>query len=146
MSYVQDLLSLDQRHMILGTGFFGATVAPGFLILYHFKPDLVNDWDFFKILLFSLSLTTPFVLLHYVQMRSYGLRTEEGVADYTSAAILACMTSLLSLHLALLGAYFLKWSFREFLIGVCLMTAFCYVIAWWDARSDKAKTTPPPTT
>lgn len=136
MSYVQDLLSLNQRHLNLAISFFGGTVAPGFLILYHFKPDLVNEWDFFKIVLFSVALTMPSVLLHYVQISSYGLKTKEGEKDYVGAAILACFTSLFSLHIALVGAYILDWSFREFLMGAVASTVVCYVGAWRAARQE----------
>lgn len=137
MSYIKDVLSLDQRHLSLAVAFFGATVAPGVLILFHFKPDLMNEWDFLKIFLFSLSLTTPLVLLHYIQMRSYGLLTKDGLSDNAGAATLACLTSLLSLNFALLGAYVLGWSFREFVLGATAMTVMCYVVGWWTTRADR---------
>ena len=137
MSYVQDLLSLNQRHYNLALSFFCGTVSPGFLIIFLFKPDLIHALDFFKLLLFSAALTTPALLLHYVFLASLDLRTEAGEKDYSGGGMLACFTSLISMHLAILGAYVLNWTFREFLVGVAISSLMCYASAWRAVRAER---------
>lgn len=46
MSYIQDMKSLEHQHYLLAGLFFAATLAPGFLIIFHFRPELVERYDF----------------------------------------------------------------------------------------------------
>jgi len=54
MSLISDLQNVQRQHLMLAISLFGGTVAPGFLILLHFKPKLVAEYDFFKVVLFSV--------------------------------------------------------------------------------------------
>jgi len=43
---------------------FLGTLAPGFLLLYLYKPDMIKEFSSFKLCIFSLCLTIPIVVLN----------------------------------------------------------------------------------
>lgn len=137
MSYIQDIRSLEHHHVLLGGLFFAATFAPGFLILFHFKPDLVESYDFFKLALFSLSLTLPFVLAHSFLISAIGAADESDEYDHLAAIACACVCSVIILFSSLLIAYLYDATFKIFLLLVAVLTMFAcvgYFAAAWKQR------------
>jgi len=62
MSFLNSIKQLEEKHYI---GFFLAFISmlgPGVLILYHFRQEQFLSLDFSKIVLLSISMTTPIVL------------------------------------------------------------------------------------
>jgi hypothetical protein len=116
MSYIQDIKSLEHQHYLLAGLFFAATLAPGFLIIFHFKPELVEKYDFFKLLLFSMSFTVPYLLIHASQMAASGVFAGLGERDLKAGLGMACFASSHVLLVALLLTYFFGHSFKMFLI------------------------------
>lgn len=102
-------------------------VCPGFLILYHFKPLVVEKYDFARLLLFSCSITVPYWIANAFMefgdiwfnwhadserqlLHSLGLRT-------------SIITALL-LYTALIFAYFGNYSLQYFVQVTIWLHAF----------------------
>ena len=139
MSYIQDIKSLEHQHYLLAGLFFAATLAPGFLIIFHFKPELVEKYDFFKLLLFSMSFTVPYLLIHASQMAASGVFAGLGERDLKAGLGMACFASSHVLLAALLLAYFFDHSFKRFLIHTAVLTLVSFVIFWLSARTERKK-------
>ena len=63
MSILSDLKKLDSYDITIIVIMFSSSVAPGFLILLFFKPELVLSLDVLKLTLLSLAFTTPQIIL-----------------------------------------------------------------------------------
>lgn len=66
MSWPSDIRKLEYKHIWLCISVFLGTIAVGFLIIFHFKPELVEKYDIFKLLVLSLALTLPLLLINAV--------------------------------------------------------------------------------
>ncbi|AZZ44822.1 hypothetical protein C1896_07795 [Pseudomonadaceae bacterium SI-3] len=139
MSYIQDIKSLEHQHYLLAGLFFAATLAPGFLIIFHFKPELVEKYDFFKLLLFSMSFTVPYLLIHASQMAASGVFAGLGERDLKAGLGMACFASSHVLLVALLLTYFFGHSFKMFLINIAVLTPVSFVLFWLSARTERKK-------
>ncbi len=139
MSYIQDMKSLEHQHYLLAGLFFAATLAPGFLIIFHFRPELVERYDFFKLLLLSMSLTVPYLLINATQISSTGLFDQHGRTGHKAGLGMACFSSFYVLFVALLIAYYFDYSFRKFTVHVLLLTVLSYLILWLTARAERKK-------
>lgn len=115
MGYIQDLKSLEHQHYLLAGLFFAATVGPGFLIIFHFRPELIERYDFLKVALFSMSLTVPYLLVNAPHITATGMFDGEGDAGHKAALGLACFSSFYVLCIALVLAYVLEHPSRNFL-------------------------------
>jgi hypothetical protein len=139
MDWLFSFLKLEYKHVwILIAGFLG-TLAPGFLILFHFRPDLVEKYDVFKLAILSLSLTLPLLLINSLitGMLFYKLpdqpKTEDGKnADATKSAL---SLNALVIYSSLLVCYFnsssfkhllklfLEWEIGLFVLGIFVLIA-----------------------
>ncbi len=139
MSYIQDIKDLEQYHFLLGGLFFAATLAPGFLVIFHFKPDLIEKYDFFKLTLFSLSLTVPYVLSHLFAISALEALDVSSEENHLAGMAIACMSSLGVLFISLLLAYFFRSSFKLFLLYVASLTFVSYGTYWLAAHEERKK-------
>ena len=140
MSYIQDIRNLEHHHVLLGGLFFAATLAPGFLIIFHFKPELIERYDFFKLMLFSLSLTVPYVLFHGFLIHALEALGKKEPGDELAGMAIACMSAIGVLFGSLLLAYSFQKPYRTFLIYAGFLTLVAIIIYWFAAREERQKT------
>lgn len=118
MSWISETRKLEYKHIWLCISFFLGTVAPGFLTIFHFKPELVDRYDIFKLLIFSLALTLPLLPINAVTTAflydrlpdDYENETAKNV-DITKGAL--SLNAVVS-YLSLLICYFGSLNFRHF--------------------------------
>jgi hypothetical protein len=141
MDWLFGFLKLEYKHVwILITGFLG-TIAPGFLVLYHFKPDLFEKYDVFKLAILSLSLTLPLLIMNSViaAMVFYKLPDDEESTAETQKNVDATRAALslnaLVIYTSLLVCYFnassfkhllklfLEWEISLFVLGIIALIA-----------------------
>jgi hypothetical protein len=126
MSIVSELREFKITDALLCVAVFLATVAPGFLILYLYKPIFVKELDILKLLLFSGSLTLPGFLLNVLffaaattKIKNWSLKE-----DISAGSIL----SFFAYYIIIAIAYFLGLTFHFFIfamIGVEAILGIC---------------------
>ncbi len=105
-----------------------ATVAPGFLTLYLFKPLLIQNLETLKVLIFSLALTLPLLAINTIVL---GLSAENTVNQkLKEMSLIGGIIAVISFYPALLIAYFFEKPFICFLMLLILfefiwLAAFC---------------------
>jgi O-antigen/teichoic acid export membrane protein len=114
-------LKLEYKHVwLIITGFLG-TLAPGFLILFHFKPELFEKYDVFKLIILSLSLTLPLLIINSLiaGIMFYKLPDDEESTTETQKNVDATRAALsinaLVIYSSLLFCYFNSSSFKHLL-------------------------------
>jgi hypothetical protein len=66
MNWISEIRKLEYKHIWLCFSIFMGTISAGFLIVFHFKPELVEKYDVFKLLVLSLALTLPLLPINAV--------------------------------------------------------------------------------
>jgi hypothetical protein len=68
MGLLSEIKGLEYKQgMLFATAFFG-TVASGFLIIFQFRPELIEKYDILKIIFLSLALTLPLVVVNMLNL------------------------------------------------------------------------------
>jgi len=119
MSWPSEILKLEYKNIWLCISVFLGTVAPGFLTVFQFKPDLVGQYDVFKLLIFSLALTLPLLSFNSLPASflydrlpdDYENETAKNV-DITRGALLL---NAIVLYFSLLVCHFASLKFKWFL-------------------------------
>jgi len=123
MSLLSEAKELSFEHIAIGFALLLATIAPGSLILLHFKPDLLLHLESFKFLIVCCGLTFPLLFLNtfYVKYKDRdkkSLAHSVGVSTITTSSIL--YTSLAASYL---------WSFRfPYFLGAVGILEFTIIL------------------
>jgi hypothetical protein len=146
MDWLFRFLKLEYKHVwILISGFLG-TIAPGFLILYHFKPELFEKYDVFKLAILSLSLTLPLLIINSLitGMLFYKLphETNDENEKNVEATKGALSLNAFVIYTSLLFCYFTSSSFKHLLklflaweIGLFLLGIFVLIVLRKDGKN-----------
>ena len=130
MSLISDLQKIEAKHTIIYLVLFLANLSPGFLVLYIYKPSLIAEYDIFKLILFSLSLTSPVFLLDLLLVMGFmqALNTKREI-EIGLATFLAAFVTFTSYYISILLVYFLKLKFIWFIsILICLEILILIII------------------
>ena len=119
MDWLSSFLKLEYKHIWLCVSIFLGTIGAGFLIVFQFKPELVGQYDIFKLLIFSLALTLPLLFFNtlpisflYDQLPDdYENETAKNV-DITRGALLL---NAIIFYISLLVCHFASFKFKWFL-------------------------------
>jgi hypothetical protein len=144
MSWPSDILKLEYKHIWLCISVFLGTIAAGFLIVFHFKPELVEKYDIFKLLVLSLALTLPLLLINAVIAAflydrlpdDYENETAKNV-DITKGAL---GLNAVVIYFSLLVCYFASLHFKWFLgivAGLEIFMLFGSVFVRHILKSEK---------
>src|ERR1035441_1749086 len=63
-NWLPEIRKLEYKDVSRYTSAFLGTIAAGFLIIFHFKPELIEKYDGFKLVVLSLILTLPLLALN----------------------------------------------------------------------------------
>lgn len=119
MSTIDELRKLKPMHVASWLALFLAIIAPGFLTIFLYRPELVSGLDTLKLLVFSASLTLPILLFNVVGAFAVLEARNESV-DQEVLITLTILLTCLSQYLALLIAYLVGLSFKGYLLAVFL--------------------------
>ena len=151
MSMIDDLKTLGANHIAVAVLAFAALVAPGFLTIYHFKPELIEKYDVLKLVLFSLSLTLPLLGLNFVIFANFPSERqkalgEEKIGWLAAHGLMATIATGSAFYWALLLSYFLSYIFRYsvsriFVLFLCGLIIFDAIVVFAAYRVTQR--TPP---
>ena len=142
MMNLNQLLTLSSKDWTRVVSCALATIAPGTLILFRYKPEVIMETGVGTIGLLSLALTLPVLTVNLIV--SLPLVFEEIFPEDDSDTIwinfpwmvAACFHNSLILYPILLLSYFAKLSFKEFL---GLVTFFEVTGFFWYIFTDLGK-------
>jgi hypothetical protein len=135
MSIIEEFRKLDRGHIVFVVGGFISVVAPGFLTIYLFKPDLVGSLDTFKLLVFSAALTLPVVILNH--FAAVQLPPSKRLDHQVSSLILAMAMTCAVFYLALVISYFALLTFKLFVATVVVLQVLLFLSMILDQRYSK---------
>jgi len=114
MSLISDIRKLKGDDITMGILGFLGVVAPGFLTIYHFHPELIEKYDALKIIIFSASLTVPVLFLNSMIV----VISSPGKLSHRDSLIQSALGTVIVLYGALFWAYVVKRSFFSMLCYV----------------------------
>jgi|SRR5665213_904840 len=144
MDWLSSFLKLEYKHVWLCISGFLGTVAAGFLVIFQFKPELVEQYDVFKLLILSLGLTLPVLFFNTVPISffynelpdDYENETAKNV-DITRGALLL---NAMVFYFALLICHFASLKFKWFLViitGLEFLLLICSMAVWVILKNAK---------
>jgi hypothetical protein len=107
---------------------FLSTVAPGVLVIFYYKPELIHELDVLKLIVLSAAITLPLIVVN--SMIITFLYQGEGTLPAKLGAILfdAMLTSFFFLYFILFISWFQSLSFKIFvMLAVILELALLIV-------------------
>lgn len=114
MSNIIDTLkSADGRWLSSYFAAFLATLAPGVLIIYLYKPALFIQLDSLKLILFSLSLSLPLWTVNILLLGPPGVR--KGITDFVGIVFFASLAASFAHYASLLICYIFSLRFLIFI-------------------------------
>jgi hypothetical protein len=108
-------------------------VAPGFLVLFQFKPNLVISLDTVKLLVFSYALSLPVFFCKIVMMFFFSHKDIK--EDLACASAMA--NTVFVQYPALILAYFGGLSFKGYLIALSMCQIWILLSEWWSSWKKK---------
>ena len=126
MSILDDIKSIEPKHMLLVVSIFIAAVAPGLMLILIFMPEFIPGLDVVKLILLSLSLTLPLILINFFISFSWNAATIESSNpsskedQFTLVLLVACLFTAATTYPSILLAYIFGLHFITllFVIGV----------------------------
>ena len=94
---------------------FLAVVAPGFLTIYHYHPELVKELDVIKLVVFSASLSCPLIFCNMLLL-VVGAGDNFATPKKGEALLLACLSSAPSFYVALALAWYFHMPFSRLVL------------------------------
>jgi hypothetical protein len=144
MNWISEIRKLEYKHIWLCVSIFMGTIGAGFLIVFHFKPELVEKYDVFKLVVLSLALTLPLlpinaVITGFLYDRlpdDYENKTAKNV-DITRGAL---GLNAVVIYISLLICYFWSFKFKQFfwiVVGLEIFMLFGSMFVWHLLKGSK---------
>jgi hypothetical protein len=137
VAIVDDIRGLTAWDVTSLLGAFLATIAPGLLIVYLFKPELVLHLDTLKLFVFSAALTFPVIAVNAFVVAVVGPFTGSigsGAGTRKHVYFWQASWAFLTLYSALLIAYIFKLTVILFIGTVAVLDVLFAVIVLWVMR------------
>jgi hypothetical protein len=137
---INDLKKLSGKDIGFGIIWFLGAIAPGFLMVFHFCPEVASTYDFLKLMLLSSSLSIPVVALNLTILAGLS-RTEETTLEETWLS--GSIASILSIFPSLYAAYYFKLNFPTFvLVAGAIDVTLVLLFSFLDRESSREQSKP----
>jgi len=127
-NFIEELRKVKPLEIALYLLLFLATIAPGFLIIYNFKPSLVTEYDILKLIVFAFSLTLPALCINVIFVGGTSTAIQENRKSLKNWTLkhdvtLGSLITFLFYYLAILVSYILHLKFIIFIIIIFFLEA-----------------------
>lgn len=137
MGLIDEVKSFDIKHMLNVVAAFVGIIAPGFLIIYLFRPELIISLDVAKIVLFSSSLTMPVLVANYLLVNWTILNKSSST---NGGRLSVAMTVNMGAYcFSILITYLLALQFKGFLGCLLMANAIILLVAIVLQRNHDSK-------
>ena len=139
MSVIEKLKHLNQNTAAAVAIFFLSFIGPGFLILYVFKPHLIDSLDTVKILIFSGALSAPSFIVPFfvsviidVVLSGMGKMQRGQYGNYAEWYFKHGITNCFNLYLTIFISYFGNFRFSTFCWIMAILLFIMIIIEFWS--------------
>lgn len=140
MSFIEDIQKVKTDHLFTTILSFVSIISPGVLILFMYKPELIYQFDIFKILLLSLSITMPLLTLNFFALASMSYYGEMDQPRYIKGAML--FTAIIFNYLLLIAYLRGPFTFKQFVLNIIFNEIGLLAISWFICkRKNKSSDT-----
>ena len=141
MGLISEIKNLKAKHIVFYfCAFFGA-LAPGFLIIFYFRPELFEKYDVLKLVFLSLALTMPLLAVN-IGVASFlrSNKTEKEEFDIAFFLLNPLIDTGFEIYFPLFASYLYSLNFRFFLALIVGAKIFSFILDyfnWWDFLKHK---------
>ncbi len=120
-------------------GLFGllGAIAPGFLVLYIYKPSLIMSLETTKLLIFSLALSLPVVVFNLLVSASSIGSVKEDQKNLAKGLVSLFLTFVV-FYSAILAAYIFSINFKLFLVVIVVTQLLVTLFLFLDKKINKS--------
>jgi hypothetical protein len=118
VGWISEVKKIEAHLVIVLLLVFLSTIAPGFLLLFRFKPELLEKLDSVKLVLLAISLTLPVLVVNVVSVMFVFFSAVGSGRDLKVFVLGGCVVTVIAFYGALLGAYLESWTFVRFLASL----------------------------
>lgn len=144
MSLLSEIRKLEYKDVFRYTSAFFGTVATGFLIIYHFKPELIEKYDILKLAFLSLALTLPLMeinaIISGIMFHKLPGSPESETEKNIEAVMGALKLNVMVIYPSLLVCYLWSLNFKWFLGMVAALEFFLFIFGLVWLLTSAAKT------
>jgi len=110
MSVIDEYRKINTNDITLALAALLGVIGPGFLTIYLFKPELVENLETLKLILFSCSLTLPILIINVTVIDAY--KNTEKLALAGGEILASLSVTSFVLYSALVISYLFSLSFK----------------------------------
>lgn len=137
MSFISEIRKLEGQHILAATVTFLGAVGPGYLIIYHYHPELMEKYDAIKLTLFAASLCVPFILVSTIGMAV--VSADPSPETLTWQFKVGAFGAALSLYGGIFAAYRFKLNLINMYEVAGAFLAFAVLAQYLNDRDEKKK-------
>jgi len=141
VSFISEIKDLTAKHVIWYLIGFLATIAPGFLIIFYFRPQVIEKYDALKLVLLSSALTLPLLVVNASLVFTFIPESEDHDMNRGVGYFATLGGNAIILYVALALSYFGSLSFKYFLGIVFILELLLLLIGLIERRREKSKKT-----
>ena len=149
MGWISEVRRIELPKILISALVLLGTIAPGFLILYLYKPDLIEKLDIAKLLIFSAALTVPVLVTNVLGVLVIFLRAAEEGTDTLAFIVGGTLISIFSFYGSIGAAYEYSLPFGTFLswlLGVDLVVLLFVALVRLQCDKDERQKSKTPNT
>ena len=142
MGIFEDLKHINQNTAAAVAIFFLSFIGPGFLILYVYKPQLINTLDTVKILIFSGALSAPTFIVPFfisaiidVVLSGMGKIERGQYGNYAEWYFRHGITNCFNLYLTIFVSYFANFRFSTFCWMMATLLFITILSEFWNMKN-----------
>jgi hypothetical protein len=144
MISIAEILKLEYKQIWLCISGFLGTVGAGFLIVLLFKPEFIEKYDIFKLLVLSLALTLPLLPINAVTTAFLYDPLPDDCKNETARNVDITKGALglnaVVIYSSLLICYFRSLDFKWFfgiVLGMEIVMLLLSMFVWRSLKTDK---------
>ena len=138
MSIIEDIRKIEAHYFGVYVLLFLSIFAPGFLLLYIYKPELLASLGTVKILIFSASLSLPIAAINTFLVPIS--EPNEG-SKFEDSLLLGALYSFIGLYAVIFISYLFSLSFKQFVIGIAIFEFILLIGVLIVRQREKKKNT-----
>lgn len=127
-TYIEEINKLKPLHIQSTLAVVLSVVAPGYLMVFHFWPNLFFSLDNLKLFFLAISLSLPVLAINWVAV--IGAKPFDSEINFGSTYFKAMIISFILLYACLLFAWLLHLSFGRLVLMIFVLEIFAIIISF----------------
>lgn len=142
----KELKEFEARHYAVAVSTLLASIGPGLLCIYHYRPELITALDAFKLILLSAGLALPVCGANFLVGAATSEEKDDAAIIWLSSTSVTSAILYLSMYIAYLAAMpFRKFTYTVLALEILLVieTLIEAIISWRKKQVGPTKAVEP---